>query len=411
LGAEEDLVAEAEWTILVFLNAKNNLEEFAFPNFEQMASVGSTPEVNILVEMGRPKRHFVTTHGAWSKTLRFKIGTNTKPIESNAIEDLGDTDMGDAATLARFVAWGQKNYPAKRTMLVIWNHGQGFRAPVDASGAETGPKVEVRPVGGHRSVSNDDDTGNQLYNRAIQDALTELLDGKRLDVIAFDACLMAMAETAYALRGVAKVMVGSEELEPGNGWNYETWLRPLVEARGVVDAVGVARLLVEGMRAEYGDTDDTTLSATDLDGVADLGRELTAFADAALPVIEANLPAFKAARAACKNYAPGRGVYSIDLGRYMEQIAEAPLPDEVREHAKAVRQCIGSLMIDNYASSRRQGGWGSNGLGIYYPATRAEYTRDHDGDGYKLDNKKFPLEFVQKERWAQFLHRYWALVP
>ena len=34
----------AEWNILVFLNAKNNLESFSFLNFEQMAKVGSTDQ-------------------------------------------------------------------------------------------------------------------------------------------------------------------------------------------------------------------------------------------------------------------------------------------------------------------------------------------------------------------------------
>ena len=31
----------ADWTTLVFLNAKNDLEPYSFKNFEQMAGVGS----------------------------------------------------------------------------------------------------------------------------------------------------------------------------------------------------------------------------------------------------------------------------------------------------------------------------------------------------------------------------------
>ncbi|MBL8744054.1 MAG: hypothetical protein JNK04_23265, partial [Myxococcales bacterium] len=82
------MTAAAEWTVLVFLNAKNNLEEFAFPNFEQMASIGSTPAVNLVVEMGRPRQHFTTAFGGWSKTLRFHVQRGQAPTEANAVADL-----------------------------------------------------------------------------------------------------------------------------------------------------------------------------------------------------------------------------------------------------------------------------------------------------------------------------------
>ena len=63
----------AEWTIMVFLNAKNNLEPFSFKNWDQMAKIGSTEKVNVLVEFGRPQRHYTSKYGGWSKTLRFRV--------------------------------------------------------------------------------------------------------------------------------------------------------------------------------------------------------------------------------------------------------------------------------------------------------------------------------------------------
>jgi hypothetical protein len=398
---------ESQWTVLVFLNAKNNLEPFAFPNMLQMAQVGSTPDVNIVVEMGRPKHHFSNAYGRWSKTLRFHVQRGTEPREQDALQDLGDTDMGDARSLIDFVAWGRKAFPARRTMLVIWNHGQGWRAP-----EETGAPVARPPHAGHRYVSNDDDTGNKLYNRAIQDALTTHLAGAKLDVIAFDACLMAMAETGYALRDVAQVMVASEELEPGTGWNYVRWLEPLVAARGQVDATGLGKLLVDAMKAEYGDGDATTLSAVRLDHSAALATAISRFADAARPLLNApNRAAFRTARAACESYAPGYGIHSIDLGRYMEQIVKSGLPPEVRDRAADVRAAIERAVIASYASKSRRGDWGSNGIAIYYPASGAAYAGDPDGDGYRADNQEFPVEFVQRESWAEFLRAYWKLVP
>jgi hypothetical protein len=356
-----------------------------------------------------------------------------EPIETNMREDLGAVDMGDEATLAEFVRWGRENFPAPKTMLAIWSHGQGWRAP-GAQPVNSGPAAaarytamraalrgtdalgavlddDLRVGGGLRYVSNDDDTGSKLYNRAIQDVLTKLLAGKTLDLIAFDACLMAMVETGYALRQVAQVMVASEELEPGTGWNYEGWLQPLVAAPRNYDAKALGALIVDAMKTEYGDIDQTTLSCTDLGQAAELAASISRFSDAALPLLSsANLPTFRAARSACASYAPGYGLHSIDLGRYMQQFIAGPLAS-LRAPATDVLTSLDTAVIANYASVSRQGPFGSNGLAIYYPDTHLAYTQDLDGKGYDPDNEDYPVEFVQAERWQRFLHAYWRLVP
>ncbi len=49
-----------------------------------------------------------------------------------------------------------------------------------------------------------------------------------IDVLAFDACLMAMAEVQYALRDVAEYFVGSQEVVSGDGYDYRTLFQSLV---------------------------------------------------------------------------------------------------------------------------------------------------------------------------------------
>jgi hypothetical protein len=259
-------------------------------------------------------------------------------------------------------------------------------------------------------VSNDDDTGDKLYNRAIQDALTALLGGTRLDVIAFDACLMAMVETAYAFREIADVMVGSEELEPGNGWNYTRWLQPLVDAKGKVEASEMGRLLVRAMEAEYGNSDATTLSATDLHKVSALATAVSNFSDTAVPLLTSELASFRAARNACKNYAPGYGLHSIDLGHLVSQVEANTSSPALKQRAADVRARLNDLIVDNYASTKRQGPYGSTGLGIYYPSSATAHDSDPDREGYDAANTHFPVEFVHKEKWATFVREYWKLV-
>lgn len=42
----------------------------------------------------------------------------------------------------------------------------------------------------------------------------------KLDIIGFDACLMAMYEVGSTLAPYGHYLLGSELLEPGHGWDY-----------------------------------------------------------------------------------------------------------------------------------------------------------------------------------------------
>lgn len=426
----------AEWTILVFLNAKNNLEPFSFLNFKQMAKVGSTDKVNILVEFGRPVHHqppgAPPQFGGWSKTLRFRVGKDMNPTEQAAVLDLGRTNMGAGESLTDFVSWARTAYPAKRTMLVIWDHGQGWRRQsqltlrLDRAGLNkiarerssarkrlAGRLGSLDPIpddsqvhGSFRYVSTDDDTGDKLYNREIQDALTALTKEAKIDIISFDACLMAMLETAYALRDQGLVMVASEELEPGDGWSYDKFLRPLV-ANSDIDAAALGSLMVDAYREHYGDRDATTLSAVDLTKVKTLASAVSEFSATATRTLGTNLPALKKARNACENYAPTDGLHSIDLGRFLDQVIQTSgTSPTLASKADAARKALHNLVIANYASAQRQGRFGSEGLGIYFPRTQFDYDNDRDGAAYRPGNTYYPVEFVDKEKWVTFLHAY-----
>lgn len=56
---------------------------------------------------------------------RYRVQKGT-PMEKDVLMKLGETNTGDPKVLADFLDWGLKNYPAKRTMAVLWNHGSGW---------------------------------------------------------------------------------------------------------------------------------------------------------------------------------------------------------------------------------------------------------------------------------------------
>lgn len=85
-------------------------------------------------------------------------------------------------------------------------------------------------------------------------------------LLGFDTCLMATIDVAAVFQNFAKYLVGSEEVEPGNGWLYSGWLGALAEDPAMEgDDLGVAicNTYYEGCEA-VGTQDQTTLSLTDL---------------------------------------------------------------------------------------------------------------------------------------------------
>jgi Clostripain family len=444
--------ADAEWTIMIFLNGDNNLEAFGLEDFEEMAKVGSADKVNVIVQFDRSP-NFSTDEGNWTQTLRFRVNKNMKPLPANAVEDIGEVNMGDGQVLADFVTWAKTKYPAKRYMLDIWDHGQGWRffetthlaaQPRDGSTSNReaqlefrsrqmekvpmilrtrgeftlNPEADVRAIPEDRVVgatvryiSSDSSSNDHLFNREIQDSLQLALLDEKLDVIGFDACLMGMVETAYAMRDIAEVMVGSEELEPGAGWNYELFLKKVVD-NPTMNAEELGRALVDTYKSTYtGHDESTTLSAVRLSGIRRLSAAVSRFANSCQAGLANEAAMLRTARDACENYAPGYGLNGIDLDRFCEQVATATNDASLRDRAKAVRTELAAMVIQNYAGTDRQGKYGSKGLAIYFPARKTQFDYDPDKDGYLESNTNYPVQFVQYHRWDNFLHPFLILSP
>jgi hypothetical protein len=420
-SARADAV-QPEWTVMVYMNAKNNLEPDAIGNFLQMAEVGSSDKVNIVVEFGRPKEHYTEDYGAWSKTLRFRVERSMEPEESRAVMDVGNVDMGSGKQLADFVRWARKTYPAKRQMLVVWDHGQGWRfknsrnfalksRAARAAVPEVALTAEDAPRAPYRAISNDDDFGTVLYNRDMQESLAGVVAPQRLDVIGFDACLMAMIETAYAVRGLADYIVASEELEPGTGWNYQRWLGPLVQ-KPEMTAQELSAVVVNAYKEQYGDIFMTTLSAVrvvNLPGLVDAVNRLSTRLSGALPQQQA---AIRDARRQCKPYGTAVGMRNgVDIGCVADAIVGSATLGPFHTEARTVRAALTAAVTANYASRRMTKGFGSFGMSFYFPTNIDDHRRDPDHAGYESHNTLMPVEYVHKEQWAPFLWKYLELPP
>ncbi|MCK4623805.1 MAG: LEPR-XLL domain-containing protein, partial [Phycisphaerae bacterium] len=193
----------AEWTVMVYLDADNNLEGAGIDDMNEMEVVGSTSSVNILVQFDRTSGHD-TSNGNWTDTRRGRVvqDTNTSVINT-PLTSIGEANMGAPATLSDFIQWGVTTYPANRYGVILWDHG-----------------------GGTSGVCWDDTDSDHLTVAEVGQALTSA--GVQMDVVGFDACLMGMMEQTYEIRNYADIMVASEQTEPWDGWSYDTFLADLV---------------------------------------------------------------------------------------------------------------------------------------------------------------------------------------
>jgi hypothetical protein len=223
------------WTILVYMNASNDLWPDAMPNYLQMQKIASGSNVNIVVQW-KESAQYSGSGVDFDGTHRYLVQPSTgSTIAANSlVQDLGTgTDMGKAATLTEFIAWAKANYPADHYCLDMWDHGDGWQAEVLKKGDT--PKV--------RGISYDYQTGNHIDVWQMDSAIGGALSN--LDVLAYDACLMQMLECGYQVRNVVHYIVCSEDNTPAPGYNYTTALAPFFSnptgapatlAQGFVDA-------------------------------------------------------------------------------------------------------------------------------------------------------------------------------
>jgi Clostripain family len=415
----------AAWTVMVFMNGDNNLEEFALRDFNEMAEIGSNADVNVVVQLDRIGLYteFNDDQPLWTDTKRFYVRHHSQPVPAQQISSLGEANMGDPATLRDFIVWARSTYPADRYALVIWDHGRGYRGLEQPTTPNSLPfrSANAAPT---RAISQDDTDHDELYNAEVTSALREALQGERLDIVAFDACLMSMVETAYAMRGLAQFMVGSEDLEPATGWKYDDVLQRL-QAHPKASTREIARAMVQSYRDTYRSASiyfnpTTTQSAIDLTQIDDLAKATSRFADLLSAALPARAQDILRARRDCLSYAPGvdpgdpdRVVFPhIDLGHFAARIAATIADPAIKQAAQIVIESLGRAVVERYAGTSRSGAYGSTGLAIYFPLDGQMYAHDtFEEGGYRKNNTVYPVPFVRDHTWADFLHAYFERVP
>lgn len=411
-------------TFIIYMAADNDLFPFAGRNLNQMEKIGSNENINIFVHLDMHKRGEakVTKHFIIEKGKRTQIGPDMC------------MDSGDPETLIYAVKLAVEHCPADNYILDLWNHGTGpleptIRKSVNPSYLfcynEKTKLIELdrsisfldyineknEHIEPTRGICFDDSTGNYLTNEKLRYALnvcTRDLIKKKFNIIGCDACLMSMIEIASVLKDFAHVMVGSQEVELGTGWDYSLVLAPYL--LGKPEKHHFASHIVQSYSKTYNKiTHDYTQSAINLDLLhllEDNFSEVVSYLSEALKKQKNKI--VKETIKACRhkhNCTHFDEITFIDLNHlYVNLIENAPkfelhnvqetleLRKNLIEALKKGCDIISQIMIDNAAGPNLKK---AKGISIYFP----EYQIHHS---YKR------CEFAQKTQWLQFLAQYLA---
>jgi hypothetical protein len=371
------LGAEKEWTFIVFLDADNNLESAGINDFLEMSDEGSDSSIDIVVQMDRIPG-YDTSHGDWRGAMRYRVTQGMTPTVGNAVQDLGEVNMGDPTVFVNFVKWAIDNYPAKKYAVVVWDHGSGW-------------------IGG---VSYDSTSSNdRLTMSELKSAMGQIKAhrGSQIEILGFDACLMGMIEVTYQVRDTTKISIGSEETIPNDGWPYDDILSDL-KANPTMSESTLATAIVNDYIASYqggsqGSDQSVTLAAFLVSSVSsNLKQSVSDFATKLISKIATYKTQITNARSNTEDY-----YYDeyADLYDFADEIYSRIADAGIRSSAQSV--------MNNLLSARVAEGHGpehpdSYGLTIFWPKTAGEYT-SHSAS-YKL------LDFAGNSQWDEFLDAY-----
>ncbi len=381
----------ASWTVMVYLAADNDLEEYALGDMDEMEVIGSTSAVNIIVQLDRATG-YDSSDGNWAETRRYFVtrDSNRRGITSELVQSLGETNTGDPAVLADFATWTMRTYPADHYALIVWDHGGSWLGIASDASAD------------------DDDLSLTEIDRALSQ-IVAANNGVPLDIIGFDACLMGEYEVYHTIAPYADYGIAAEETIPGYGWDYAGPFDALVR-NPAMDGLAFSRAFVDSYMTFYTET-VTYYDVFDL-GVMDLSHSEAVYAslDTFANTVAAHAGAVLSAIGDARNNTIVFGGFddpqyfdlwsAADLIQFMD-IMTTLTPD--RAVAQAAQQVVASAsqMVAHHRAN--EGLRGARGMSIFFPRNLRSYNQYGFSGRYAQES---PDGMVA---WRQFLDVFYGM--
>jgi len=369
----------APYTILVYM-VGSDLESgsgAASNDLIEMAAVGSTKNVNVLVETGGSKKWNIAMISN-KVNQRWLVQKEDLKLVKN---DLGNRSMGKQSTFQDFLTWGVKNYPAKKYAVILWDHGSGAQGFGYDENNLGDPSLTINEIKG-----------------ALKAATA--VSKQKFELVGFDACLMGNIETATGLKDYASYMVASEELEPGHGWDYTSALQAL-NKKSTATGAEFGKAIADGYKNQAtveGTVSQITLSVVNLAKVNEVNTALEKFIKKASNDIKdpERIIAVSKARSKSEDYgdagAHGGSTDMADIYDIANNL-KSTYPTEANELMKSIKACI-TYKVTSDAKPN------ANGLSVYFPCKDKDNfkatLKEYQNTGYTKSYQQFLATYVDK---------------
>ena len=369
-----------EWTIMLYDDADFNRAYDPLDDFAKEAY--SSEYVNVLVLQDK-------------KGSEAKLWYIDENHEKQLLEEMGELNMGDYTTLRDFIIKAKTDFPARRYILFLYNHG-----------------------GGWRGACWDTTDNDWLTMDEIKRALTE---AGGINIIGFTApCLMGCLEGAYELRECVDVYIGSEEMSGYSLWyNSINQLCDLLNGMPNISTLELGKEIIEMIKENnpyfgtikdyiyrlimfltgrifYLYPPDRTISAVRTDKLDELIIEIDKFSQHLIKILGKKEKDITFARNFAEDFPRPMLPFSI-RGEFVDVYSFAELSEKFGlANTKNIRELLKQTIIAEY---HQVGHWRAHGLSLYFPPKNSIYIYD---ESYA----KCGLDFTEDTHWDEFLTAY-----
>ncbi len=361
----------ADWTVLVYMGADNNLEDGLINDLDEFERAGgSTPDVRILALLDRTP-DYDNSNGDWTNTALFEPGPDRSKdaqfvypptIDTRPLGDIGEVDTSYPGNLLDFIVWGIKSYPAQHYAVILNDHGGAWYGTVQ-----------------------DETTGHGLLSipglSQTFDAALKNTGVKKFDLLINDACLMSGIEHYAAMSRYFDFAIGSPEITLNPSFDM-TLLTQLLNKNPNMDIGQLGKQItdkyLEDMQSISADTEPVLgANVTDLQQFENVTDALNQFTE----VVNGNPRAYVSllGQARANTYAYSfflpEDQYgpptNIDIGDFMRRVSAGTKDKQLKNAADNVDIALDSIRI--YGTAGNQLSKYTSYYNIYFPQRSTDF--------------------------------------
>lgn len=251
----------------MYMDASEKLQHAAMKNLNDIIKVGVPEHVYV----------FACLHVGDSYAWLYRLeGKHMSLVDQVELDE--DPSVSIISTARRLFT----EYPTKKHGLVLWNHGFGILVPyycastntwdvepdgdelcLECSDLTTMPHLPKQTMRRRRSVPSEHTAhkgmminaytntvmDNDQFVRTVKTIHEDVLRGKKIDFVGLDSCLGSMLEHGYQLKDHVDYLIGSQDCEMVDGWDYSALMRFL--SQGSCDSREIVKSIVENFGAYY----------------------------------------------------------------------------------------------------------------------------------------------------------------